>query len=69
MSEEGWRSPQQVEWYLSLADGFPHRAEGEAVLLEQLSPGAGHGRPERQIEAGLNAALLGLAGGRDRLRK
>lgn len=38
---EGWCSPEQVEWYLSLADGFPHRVEGEAVLVEQIAPDVG----------------------------
>ena len=34
MSE--WTSTEHAFWYLSQADSFPHRAEGEAVLIEQL---------------------------------
>lgn len=31
-----WRDPERVLSYLDRADGFPHRAEGESVLLEQI---------------------------------
>ena len=39
MSE--WRDPERVRCYLDRADGFPHRAEGESVLLEQVPRDAG----------------------------
>jgi SAM-dependent methyltransferase len=31
-----WTIPERVRCYLDRADGFPHRAEGESVLLEQI---------------------------------
>jgi ubiquinone/menaquinone biosynthesis C-methylase UbiE len=31
-----WTSAERVVNYLDRADGFPHRAEGEAVLVEQI---------------------------------
>jgi tRNA (cmo5U34)-methyltransferase len=31
-----WTIPERVRCYLDRADGFPHRAEGESVLLEQV---------------------------------
>jgi len=36
-----WRDPERVLSYLDRADGFPHRAEGESVLLEQIHRDAG----------------------------
>jgi SAM-dependent methyltransferase len=36
-----WRDPERVLNYLDRADGFPHRAEGESVLLEQVPCDAG----------------------------
>jgi len=36
-----WRDPERVLPYLDRADGFPHRAEGESVLLEQIHRDAG----------------------------
>lgn len=35
---EEWGEPEHANWYLSIADRFPHRKEGEAVLLEQMPP-------------------------------
>ena len=31
-----WTTPERVRCYLDRADGFPHRAEGESVLFEQV---------------------------------
>jgi SAM-dependent methyltransferase len=31
-----WTIPERVRCYLDRADGFPHRAEGESVLLERI---------------------------------
>jgi tRNA (cmo5U34)-methyltransferase len=31
-----WTIPERVRCYLDRADGFPHRAEGESVLLEHV---------------------------------
>jgi SAM-dependent methyltransferase len=33
---EEWSEPEHAGWYLSIADRFPHRQEGEAVVLEQI---------------------------------
>lgn len=33
---EEWSEPAHASWYLSIADRFPHRKEGEAVVLEQI---------------------------------
>jgi tRNA (cmo5U34)-methyltransferase len=35
-----WTIPERVRCYLDRADGFPHRAEGESVLLEHVPDGA-----------------------------
>jgi tRNA (cmo5U34)-methyltransferase len=43
-----WRQPEHALAYLAQADAIPHRAEGEAMLLEFLPPrfdlGSGDGR-------------------------
>ena len=36
---EEWSEPEHAQWYLSIADRFPHRKEGEAVVLEQIPHG------------------------------
>ncbi len=40
MPANEWMSPKRVTSYLDRADGFPHRAEGESVLLEHVPDGA-----------------------------
>jgi tRNA (cmo5U34)-methyltransferase len=35
-----WTTPERVRCYLDRADGFPHRAEGESVLLAQIPDNA-----------------------------
>ena len=54
----GWTSVERALEYLSRADSIPHRAEGEAVLIEQLPEnvsrvldfGTGDGRMVRLIK-------------------
>ncbi len=41
MRGEEWIDEQRVSDYLARADEFPHRREGEDVLLEQVPPGVG----------------------------
>jgi tRNA (cmo5U34)-methyltransferase len=36
MRVEEWKASDHVEHYLKRADGYPHRAEGESVLVEQI---------------------------------
>jgi tRNA (cmo5U34)-methyltransferase len=40
MPANEWMTPGRVSSYLDRADGFPHRAEGESVLLEHVPDGA-----------------------------
>lgn len=60
MIGEEWTNNEFVARYLNRADGFPHRAEGESVLLEQvpgnarrvLDLGTGDGRLLAMLQAG-----------------
>jgi tRNA (cmo5U34)-methyltransferase len=38
---EEWSEPGHAGWYLSIADRFPHRKEGEAVVMEQIPADVG----------------------------
>ena len=67
MSE--WKDRTHVEAYLAMADQFPHRLEGEAVLIDHLPAGArrildlgtGSGRLLAMIRSARpEAELLGL---------
>jgi len=40
MPANEWTTSERVHSYLERADGFPHRAEGEAVLLEHIPANA-----------------------------
>jgi SAM-dependent methyltransferase len=41
MASEEWSEEDRVAQYLAAADGFPHRSEGEGVLLDHVPEGVG----------------------------
>src|SRR4051812_1726301 len=54
---EEWTDAEHAQRYLALADGIPHRAEGEGVLLDHLPS-----RARRILDLGTgNGRLLALA--------
>jgi tRNA (cmo5U34)-methyltransferase len=62
---EEWSRPEHVAAYLERADEFPHRAEGERVLLEHIPRGAsrildlgtGDGRLLAMVRAGRTGSV------------
>jgi tRNA (cmo5U34)-methyltransferase len=67
MAGEEWTTDEKVHRYLAHADGFPHRAEGEGVLLEHvpgdvrrvLDLGTGDGRLLALLQEG-RPEMLGV---------
>lgn len=58
MPASEWTSPEHVDHYLERADTFPHRAEGEQVLLDEIPPSA-----RRVLDLGTgDGRLLALVG-------
>ncbi len=56
MPSEEWTTEEHALRYLALADDYPHRAEGEAALLEQVP-----GDARRALDLGTGGGrLLGL---------
>ena len=83
MSGEEWSDAERVGRYLAQADGFPHRIEGEGVLLEHvphdarriLDLGTGDGRlltllqadRDEMLGVGLDFSEVMLGAARERL--
>lgn len=65
MASEDWKNPDRVRHYLSRADEFPHRAEGESVLLEQVPCGVGR---VLDLGTGDGRLIALLLAGRPRMR-
>ncbi len=53
MATSEWKQREHVDAYLACADEFPHRLEGEGVLLDHLPPGA-----RRVLDVGTGSGRL-----------
>jgi SAM-dependent methyltransferase len=65
MASEEWSEEDRVEGYLAAADGFPHRREGEGVLLDHVPENV---RRVLDLGTGDGRTLALLSDGRPEMR-